>query len=193
MALNRSEQMARIRGYDTKPELRLRQALWARGLRYRIGFRHDFGRPDLTSARHRLVVFVDGCFWHGCPEHYSRPQTRPDFWARKLAENVRRDQLQTASAESAGWRVERIWEHEVDEDVDQLAESLCRRLATGGVQDRFEHWQVVRAEVLPGGRFERRRLEELRAQAKPRELVFDAGNRRGPEGASVGDVQPLAE
>jgi DNA mismatch endonuclease (patch repair protein) len=181
--LSRSQQMARIRGVDTGPERRLRRALWRRGLRYRIAVRHEFGRPDLTFSRQRVVVFIDGCFWHGCPKHYVRPQTRPEFWAAKLAENVRRDQAQTTRAENAGWHVARIWEHEVDHDLDALV-GLLHHILEG--RDRCvagEHWQVVRAEAVPDSQYERRRLEELRGRGRPKAVLYDAGRRRGPEGA----------
>lgn len=87
--------MARIRGKDTGPEVALRRALWQAGLRYRLGMRVEGTRPDLTFPRARLVVFVDGCFWHGCPLHYVRPRTKEEFWALKLAVNTDRDRRQT--------------------------------------------------------------------------------------------------
>ena len=108
----RSALMSRIRGSDTTPELLLRQRLWSDGLRYRLKYKVPAGRPDLVFPGARVVVFMDGCFWHGCPDHYVRPSSRSTFWAQKLAENVERDQRQTRELEAAGWRVIRIWEHE---------------------------------------------------------------------------------
>ena len=121
MALSRSEQMARIRSTDTRPECELRRALWVRGLRYRLNVRTPFGIPDLTFKSKRVVVFVDGCFWHGCPVHYLRPKTRADYWSEKLRMNVLRDQRQTTDFETDGWRVVRIWEHEIAQDL-----AVCR-------------------------------------------------------------------
>jgi DNA mismatch endonuclease (patch repair protein) len=69
VGLSRSKQMSRIGPTDTKPEMLLRRALWARGLRYRLGVRLGRSRPDLVFTRQRVAVFVDGCFWHGCPDH----------------------------------------------------------------------------------------------------------------------------
>ena len=105
----RSRMMSRIRGRNTRPERRLRQALWAAGLRYRKHAKTPVGRPDLVFVGPRVAVFVDGCFWHGCPRHYVRPRSRTDFWSRKLRENVDRDRRQTLELHVRGWTVVRIW------------------------------------------------------------------------------------
>src|SRR5687768_10638296 len=107
--------MSRIRGRNTAPEIRLRQLLWRRGLRYRLAVRVSNVRPDLVFTGARLAVFVDGCFWHGCPEHYVRPRSsNAKFWAQKLQDNVSRDERQTLRLEADGWRVLRVWEHELE-------------------------------------------------------------------------------
>ncbi len=110
--LTRSENMARIRSRDTKPEIRLRKALWAAGCRYRLYYDLP-GRPDIVFIRERLAVFVDGCFWHGCPLHYSAPRTREDFWKSKLRKNVLRDMAADDALASENWRVIRIWQHDL--------------------------------------------------------------------------------
>jgi DNA mismatch endonuclease (patch repair protein) len=110
--LTRSEIMSRIRGRDTKPELMLRRALWASGCRYRIGYDLP-GRPDVAFVKARLAVFTDGCFWHGCPYHYSAPNTHQEFWESKLRRNVLRDLATDDALASEGWRVLRIWQHEL--------------------------------------------------------------------------------
>jgi DNA mismatch endonuclease (patch repair protein) len=125
MSLTRSQQMSRIRSRDTKPELILRRILWSRGLRYRLHAKTPFGRPDLVFARKKVAVFVDGCFWHGCPDHYAPPRSQSRFWAEKLRQNVARDRLQTRQLEAHGWRVVRLWEHEI---ADQLADAAERVL-----------------------------------------------------------------
>lgn len=117
MALSRSQQMSRIRGRNTGPELALRKALWAAGMRYRLHVRTPHGRPDIVFPGRTVAVFIDGCFWHGCPLHYVRPRSREAFWATKLHQNIQRDRRQTAGLESAGWRVVRVWEHEVADDI----------------------------------------------------------------------------
>lgn len=108
----RSRMMAGIRGKDTKPELVLRKALHARGLRYRLHASHLPGRPDLVLAKYCAVIFVHGCFWHrheGC-RYATTPVTRPEFWKRKFAANVRRDQEVRQALASKGWRVATVWE-----------------------------------------------------------------------------------
>ena len=75
----RSRCMSAIRGRDTKPEILLRKALWYKGYRYRLKNRLP-GKPDIAFPTERLAVFVDGCFWHGCPEHYKKPSTHAAFW-----------------------------------------------------------------------------------------------------------------
>lgn len=110
----RSAQMSLVRSRDTKPEMRVRKALHAAGLRYRVHDRSLPGSPDLVFPARRLVVFVHGCFWHrhpGCPAA-RLPKSRLDFWEPKLAGNVARDARVRAELESLGWKVIVIWECE---------------------------------------------------------------------------------
>lgn len=102
---------------DTAPERALRTALYAAGARYRVDFpvRPCGGRPvrpDVVFLRRRLAVFVDGCFWHGCPIHGTQPATNRDYWSRKIAENRERDARTTRALEADGWTVLRFWEHD---------------------------------------------------------------------------------
>lgn len=111
-----SARMSRTRGRDTAPELAVRRTLHRRGLRYEVNYRPVSGlrrTADVAFTRAKVLVFVDGCFWHGCPDHYRRATgTRADFWASKIESNRRRDVESTATFEAAGWRVLRFWEHE---------------------------------------------------------------------------------
>lgn len=115
----RSQLMARVRQSGTQPEIALRRALWNKGLRYRLrtGSRLP-GRPDILFVGARVAVFVDGCFWHGCPEHGTQPKTRTEFWAAKIARNRERDEEVNAALVAMGWRVVRIWEHQLRRDLD---------------------------------------------------------------------------
>jgi DNA mismatch endonuclease, patch repair protein len=155
--------MARIRGSDTRPELRLRRRLWSEGFRYRLKYPTPGGKPDLTFPGPQVAVFVDGCFWHGCPDHYVRPRSRSGFWSRKLQENVARDRRQTEALEAGGWKVCRFWEHQVWVDLDGVVGSI--RGALSGEDDPrvTPRWHVV--EVVPldsSGDRERRVLQALR-------------------------------
>ena len=115
-----SYRMSRIRSRDTQPELRLRSMLHALGYRYRVNARPDKNMrytADLLFTRARVAVFIDGCFWHGCPEHFIMPKTRTAFWQAKIENNMARDALATELLEDAGWTVVRIWEHASTEDA----------------------------------------------------------------------------
>lgn len=145
--LTRSEQMARIRGRNTSPEIMLRRALHALGLRYRVDYRLPVGRPDVVFSTAKVAVFIDGCQWHGCPEHYVRPRTRTEFWDAKLAENVERDRRQTRELAALGWRALRFWEHEVAENLNGVVGRIKMALA-GEVPAEESDWRVWRVEVI---------------------------------------------
>ncbi len=112
---------------DTKPEISLRSALHRAGLRYRCDLRIDLPggrvRPDIVFTRRKVAVFVDGCFWHRCPEHASQPKSNTDYWSQKFARNVERDIRNTELLVDAGWSVVRVWEHE------ELSDAVERVLA----------------------------------------------------------------
>ncbi|PFG94663.1 T/G mismatch-specific endonuclease [Saccharopolyspora erythraea NRRL 2338] len=103
------------KGRDTKPELALRRAVHALGLRYRVSTRPLPAirrTADLTFSRAKVAVFLDGCFWHGCPEHHTQSATNAEFWAEKVRRNRERDREIDRLLAEAGWSVIRIWEHE---------------------------------------------------------------------------------
>lgn len=171
MALSRSEQMSRIRGKDTSPERILRSALWRAGLRFRLQARTPYGRPDVVFLKARVAVFIDGCFWHGCPAHYVRPRTRNEFWSSKLLENVERDRRQTLQLEAEGWRVCRLWEHEIFETLPDVVETVRAALQHAQWSPPGS-WRVVQVDPLPGDDdMEQRWLEELRGSMPRHSLV----------------------
>lgn len=122
--------MSRNRGQDTGPELMLRKALWAAGHRYRVHAKLP-GRPDVTFVKARVAVFVDGCFWHACPMHSSRPRSNSAFWTAKLERNIARDQEVTMRLTNEGWRVFRFWEHEVHSNLSAVIEQISKALKSG--------------------------------------------------------------
>ena len=102
------------RSRDTKPELAVRRLLHARGMRYRVNYRpvKDLRRTaDIAFTRRRLAVFIDGCYWHSCPQHGSQPSVNADYWTPKLQRNRARDLETVERLEAAGWTVLRFWEH----------------------------------------------------------------------------------
>lgn len=127
----RSEVMSRIRGRGNKDtELALIRIFRAQGI---TGWRRNqsvFGKPDFVFPKLRLAVFVDGCFWHCCPIHATKPRNNAPFWRRKLATNQARDRLVTRTLRSADWRVLRLWEHELARKCEaRLLRRIRRALA----------------------------------------------------------------
>jgi DNA mismatch endonuclease (patch repair protein) len=118
---------------DTRPELALRSALHRAGLRYRVRqrLRSDAVAvvPDVVFTRSRVAVFVDGCWWHRCATHANTPRVNTGYWLPKLARNVERDRRVDGALTASGWRVIRIWEHDVTADVD-----ACVRLVADVVR-----------------------------------------------------------
>ena len=108
-----SERMKNQRIADTKPESEIARACFRLGLRYRknVEIPEAKTRADLVFPRHKLAVFVDGCFWHGCPRHYKTPKTRSEWWDAKIDRNKTRDAKKTRKLRRLGWKVVRVWEH----------------------------------------------------------------------------------
>lgn len=118
------------RAVDTRAEVAVRSAVHALGLRFRKHVAPLRGlrcRADLVFGRQRVAVFVDGCFWHGCPEHGTSPATNSAYWIAKLGGNVERDRRNDAALAAAGWTVVRIWEHEDPRAAAQRVASAVRR------------------------------------------------------------------
>jgi DNA mismatch endonuclease (patch repair protein) len=103
------------KGRDTKPELALRSAIHALGLRYRVGLRpvpQIRRTADIVFTRAKVAVFLDGCFWHGCPDHHRPAKKNSKFWDSKIKDNIARDGNTDERLNEAGWRIVRVWEHE---------------------------------------------------------------------------------
>lgn len=121
--------MSRIRGSNTSPERAVRAGLRAAGV---VGYRiHSslLGKPDVVFPKARLVVFIDGCFWHRCPVDYREPSTRQDFWRKKIEGNVARDRQVNRILASKGWKIMRIWEHEVKEQPEKVVRNLIEQIS----------------------------------------------------------------
>jgi DNA mismatch endonuclease, patch repair protein len=124
----RSKVMASIHSKDTTPELALRKAMWNAGLRFRIQFCKE--KIDIAFPAKKVAVFVDGCFWHGCPVHSHKIGSNIGYWQPKLEKNKERDKIKTAKLKSEGWVVLRFWEHELvdmDNVVEQIQQALQKR------------------------------------------------------------------
>lgn len=118
--------MSKNKGRDTGPELKLRKALWTEKLRYRTQYKIT-GKPDIVFVSKRIAIFVDGCFWHGCPEHKTqKPRTNANFWREKIEKNIARDNYVTETLIHDGWTVLRFWEHEVNQDLARVVKRVER-------------------------------------------------------------------
>jgi DNA mismatch endonuclease, patch repair protein len=121
-----SKIMASIRSKETWPEMWLRKNLWRQGLRNYRKYPNLPGHPDLCFPTHRLVIFVDGCFWHGCPLHCRIPKKNLDYWMEKIAYNKVRDERINEELQKKGFAVLRFWEHDIKEDVFQAVGHVKR-------------------------------------------------------------------
>ncbi|MFJ3904163.1 very short patch repair endonuclease [Streptomyces sp. NPDC090025] len=125
-----SARMSRQRSKDTAAELAVRRLLHAAGLRYRVeypvpGMRRR--RIDVAFPRARIAVLIDGCFWHGCPQHATRPKANAEWWRHKLDRNIARDLETGEHLRAEGWTVLRFWEHEPPEEVAAAVGAAVRR------------------------------------------------------------------
>lgn len=180
---DRSKLMGKVRGSDTGIEVLLRLIIWNQGYRYRKNHRVAGVKVDLAFPRYRLVVFIDGCFWHGCPVHYSVPGTRPKFWADKIRCNVYRDRKQTLELERRGWGVLRIWGHSIKKDPEWVAGKICSLLRTGKKPARVRDWRVVEVKRLAGNDVSLWQLEDLRDGSLSRK---ERRGRKNPKTARTG-------
>jgi len=106
----RSYNMSRIKSKNTRPELIIKDSLEKRGFLYQLDI---YGKPDFINFNKKLVIFIDGCFWHKCPRCFKLPKTNRKFWKDKIKENARRDKEITLNYKNSGWKVLRFWEHEI--------------------------------------------------------------------------------
>lgn len=116
--------MSGNRGKDTKLELRVRHALWKDGYRYRKNNKRLLGTPDISFPNLKIVVFLDSCYWHGCPTHFKMPKTNTSFWHQKINRNIERDYDISSHYSEEGWILLRFWEHEVKNDLDSVVKTI---------------------------------------------------------------------
>jgi DNA mismatch endonuclease (patch repair protein) len=107
----RSYTMSRIRSYKTQPELQMQKLL--RSMHFIYQPKNIYGKPDFANRAAKIAIFIDGCFWHGCKKHYNTPRTNVAYWSAKINRNRKRDKLVNMTLKSKGWRIIRIWEHDI--------------------------------------------------------------------------------
>ena len=157
----RSTRRARIHSASTKPELKLRHALWHQGFRYRVNDKRLPGRPDIVLPKYRTVVFVHGCFWHGHKDCLTShiPETNTDYWTAKITRNQERDQEVWRKLEAKGWSVIIVWECQLkkanfEETIDRVADEIVRNGET------YRATQEERKKAREEYRLERRERKE---------------------------------
>jgi DNA mismatch endonuclease (patch repair protein) len=122
--------MSMIRGKNTKPEIALRKLLFKNGVKgYRL-HAQIIGKPDIVFRKKRLIVFVDGCFWHKCPMCFAKPSTTKKYWVNKIASNKSRDKIINRKLKKTGWTVLRFWEHEIVRNPGLCFEKIIKCLGS---------------------------------------------------------------
>ena len=120
----RSEVMRAVKSKNTKLELCFRKALWRKGFRYATNSSKYFGTPDIVLTKHKAVIFVDSCFWHGCRKHFRLPAVRVSFWKAKIETNRARDKKVASFYRRRGWRVFRVWEHDIRKSMGKVIHKI---------------------------------------------------------------------
>lgn len=119
----RSKNMKAIKSIS-KLENEISKALWKNQIRYRRNVNSLYGKPDFAIKKYKIVIFIDSCFWHGCPLHGNMPQSNKDYWEQKLKRNITRDEEVTKHYLDKEWNILRLWEHEFKEDFDGAIQKI---------------------------------------------------------------------
>jgi DNA mismatch endonuclease, patch repair protein len=141
------------RNADTRPELALRSALHRVGLRFRVGMPIVASatrvRADIVFTSARVAIFVDGCFWHRCPEHGVSPTANASYWGPKLRGNVERDRRVDGALAVDGWRVVRVWEHQVTVDAVEVARRIAEQVSASKAAPLRSHERAGAPAPIP--------------------------------------------
>lgn len=128
----RSKNMSKIRGRDTKAEILFRKALWAKGYRYRVNYKKLIGKPDIVFNKYKIVIFIDGEFWHGYQweEKKDKIKSNRGFWIPKIERNMQRDRDVNETLKAKGYTVFRFWEQEIKKDFERCFAEVFEHLKT---------------------------------------------------------------
>ncbi|MGC2234996.1 MAG: very short patch repair endonuclease [Pyrinomonadaceae bacterium] len=122
----RTRTMRAVKSKDSKMEVRFRSALWRSGLRFYKNAASMVGKPDIVFPRKKVVIFLDSCFWHGCPLHLRRPSSNVEYWQAKIDRNKSRDAKVNETYAETNWRVIRFWEHELKQDFERCVNRVIQ-------------------------------------------------------------------
>ncbi len=120
----RSEIMGTVRSKDTKMEIAFRKAIWRKGFRYSKNSSKYFGKPDIVLKKYKTVIFLDSCFWHGCKKHCRIPIARKKYWTEKIERNKQRDKEVNSYYKKVGWKIIRVWEHDIKRNLEKIIKSI---------------------------------------------------------------------
>ena len=121
----RSKIMTSIRGKNTRPEMTIRKILWSKGKRYRLHDRSVVGAPDISNKSKKVVIFIDGCFWHGCKKCYKEPRTNIEYWRNKIIINRKRRREVAHKLHHDKWIILEFWEHRVIQEPESVAKEIA--------------------------------------------------------------------
>lgn len=116
--------MSHVKSKNSRMETLFRKELWKSGFRYRRNLGKYFGKPDIVLPKHRTVIFIDSCFWHGCKKHCRIPTTRKNYWIQKISRNVARDKKVSKHYKKQGWKIFRVWEHNLKNGVSKITKQI---------------------------------------------------------------------
>lgn len=126
----RSEIMRAVKSKDTKLEIAFRKSLSAKGLRYLRNSGKYFGKPDIIFKKYKIAIFIDSCFWHGCKKHCRIPSTNKTYWIKKIKRNKDRDKKVNRYYQKLGWKLYRIWEHNLKQVISKPTKKLIRKFTS---------------------------------------------------------------
>lgn len=121
----RSQVMRAVKSKDSKIEVKVRSALWQLGFRFRKNVNTLPGKPDIVFSKKKAVIFIDSCFWHGCPKHLRKPSSNQEYWNKKIARNIERDVEVNTIYQNMNWKLLRIWEHELKESFHDCINNIA--------------------------------------------------------------------
>lgn len=184
--IQRHLNMAAIHSASTKPEIKLRHALWQQGFRYRVNDKRLPGKPDIVLPKYHTAIFIHGCFWHGhkgC-KYYTVPKTNTDFWVAKVTRNQERDQEVWRQIEAKGWFVIIVWECQLKKTkVEETMQNVIAEISTNGI--KHEQLQVQRRASREAYRQKRKaqreKEEQMKATLRSRQSSLEQNTTQTPQ------------
>jgi len=120
--------MSHVKSKNSKIEALFRKELWKVGLRYRKNSSKHFGKPDIVLPKYKTAIFIDSCFWHGCKKHCRIPTARKKYWTEKITRNIARDKEVSKYYKKQGWKIFRIWEHNLQKKTEKIISRIKNRV-----------------------------------------------------------------